>query len=275
MSIKSGARADVLNFYKSLPFNASQTPEMAAELIKKSNEVSVIYPDENDLYDAETVLELGCGTGWMSNSIAYYYGAKVTAVDFNPVAIESAQKVAELLGNDCRFNCGDLFTFECEPQDVVISNGVLHHTSECMGGVQKCISLTKPGGKIFIGLYHKYGRKAFLDYFAKLKNEDIDESLLMEKYRDLDNRHEDEIQAKSWFLDQVLHPYVTQHTLKEVMEVFQRNNVQLISTSINMYEPEFSLERLYIQEKELYDVGLQELKKGKYYPGFFYVLGKR
>lgn len=143
------------------------------------------------------------------------------------------------------------------------------------GGIEKCIELTKPGGKIFIGLYHKYGRKPFLDYFKQLRNIDSDEDFLFEKYRQLDKRHADDKQAKSWFLDQVLHPYESQHTLKEIVAIFEKKNVRLIKTSINQYEDIHSVDELFQMEKSLYDVGVKYLDNKEYYPGFFYVLGQK
>lgn len=151
----------------------------------------------------------------------------------------------------------------------------MHHTSNVAGGIQKCIELTKPGGRVFIGLYHKYGRKPFLEYFSQLKAKTKDENYLFEKYRELDGRHEDLKQSKSWFLDQVLHPYETQHTLQDVMNVFTAHNVRMISTSINQFAPWDSIEKLYVLEKDLYNTGKKFLEQGKYYPGFFYVLGEK
>lgn len=211
----------------------------------------------------------------MSNSIAYYYDAQVTAVDFNPVAIKMAGETAKLLGTDVNYICADLFKFEYGPQDIVISNGVLHHTSDALEGVRKCISLTKRGGKIFIGLYHKYGRKPFLDYFEELKRTTTDEDYLLEKYLELDRRHKDKVQAKSWFLDQVLHPFETQHTLEEIYHIFQEMDVRLISTSINGYGETDDIEKLFALEKKLYYTGVEKLKQHQYYPGFFYVYGER
>lgn len=130
----TGAREDVLSFYRKLPFNSNAKPEVAADLIRKTNNVQYIYPSIADFYYAKDFLEIGCGAGWLSNSVAYYYGLKVTAIDFNSEVIESARKTAEVLGVDADFKCADLFQFECEPKDIVISIGVLHHTSDCWGG---------------------------------------------------------------------------------------------------------------------------------------------
>lgn len=270
-----GARQDVLEFYQQLPFNVNSDPKTAAALIEKCNNVEYIYPNEPDLYLAETVLEVGCGAGWLSNSIAYYYQTDVTAIDFNNVAIESAEATAKILGTGVKFECADLFHYTCAPKDIVISIGVLHHTSDCRGGVERCIELTRSGGKVFIGLYHRYGRAPFLEYFESLKNQNFDEEYLFNKYRELDKRHLDDIQARSWFRDQVLHPYETQHTLKEIVEIFQKMNVKLVGTSINHYNEIESLEELYHMEYQMYDIGKRYLKDHNYYPGFFYVLGER
>lgn len=268
-------RDDVLEFYKELQFNETSTPEMSAELIKEDNSVPYIYPNISDIIYADRILEVGCGAGWLSNSIAYYYGNEVEAIDFNPRAINFAKLTAEALGVSPKFVQADLFEYNTEPADLVISNGVLHHTSDCMLGIEKCIDLTKQGGLLFLGLYHKYGRKPFLDYFSKLKSISDDEEYLFEEYKKLDNRHQDTVQAKSWFLDQVMHPFETQHTLREVIEVFERKNVRLIGTSINSYDKNIDLDMLYEKEKEYYEIGMKYLAEGRYFPGFFYILGRK
>lgn len=266
---------DVLKFYKKLQFNETSIPEISAELIKEYNCIPDVFPDISEIIYADRILEVGCGAGWLSDSIAYYYGNEVEAIDFSPRAIKFAKLTAKVLGVSPNFVQADLFEYETEPADLVISNGVLHHTSDCMLGIEKCIDMTIPGGSIFLGLYHKYGRKPFLDHFSKLKSISDDEEYLFEEYRKLDNRFEDALQAKSWFLDQVMHPYETQHTLKEVMEVFERKNVRLKCTSINSYDQNIDLNMLYEKEKEYYEIGMKHLEEGRYFPGFFYILGEK
>ena len=43
--------------------------------------------------------------------------------------------------------------------DVVISNGVLHHTNDCRAAFGTINKLVKPGGYLIVGLYHWYSRK--------------------------------------------------------------------------------------------------------------------
>ena len=48
--------------------------------------------------------------------------------------------------------------FKAESFDVVVSNGVLHHTSDPFLGFQTISRLVKRGGFLVIGLYNKYSR---------------------------------------------------------------------------------------------------------------------
>lgn len=73
----------------------------------------------------------------------------------------------------------------------------------------------------------------------------------------------------------MLHPYETQHTLKEIVTIFQEMNVKLVSTSVNHYGEIHDMEELYLLEHKTYDEGMNYLQEGKCYPGFFMYLGKR
>ena len=79
----------------------------------------------------------------------------------------------------------------------------------------------------------------------------------------------------SWFRDQVLHPHETQHTLDEVIKIYEKNNYKFTGTSINNFEENLDLEKLRIKEKKLLDVGIKRLDEKKYYPGFFIVSGEK
>ena len=79
----------------------------------------------------------------------------------------------------------------------------------------------------------------------------------------------------SWFRDQVLIPHETQHTLEMVCKIFDEIEIDLVSTSINGFNPIYSREDLFEQEKALEEIGQQKLADHEYYPGFFVALGKK
>jgi SAM-dependent methyltransferase len=287
-SIENGANLEVLSFYKELPFNYASTVDQNVDLALASDPVE-IYPVLKPLLKAKAfwlpffksrrirVFEVGCGVGWLSNAIAHYHAASVTALDFNPVAVQRARDIASALGTDAQFEIADLFTYQLDsPADISISLGVLHHTNDCLGAMRRMFNeFTISGGHCFIGLYHAYGRKPFLDHFASLKAKGLSNEALLDRYRKLDSRHTNEIHLQSWFRDQVLHPHETQHTLAELLPVLADCGMTLEATSINGFESIRSVETLLEEEKRLEIIGQERLEAGTYYPGFFAILARK
>ena len=271
------ASDEVLAFYKELPFNYRSTVGSTVKAIKKQNMLKA-YPMVAQLLSKKTtVLDVGCGAGWLSNSIAHHYGCAVQGIDFNPVAIERAQQVSNGLEASSTFSVQDLFLYRPKPAfDAVLSLGVLHHTNNCREALKSIATYTvKQGGYIFVGLYHAYGRAPFLQYFENLKAKGANEDTLFDAYKELHSTMNDETQLLSWFRDQVLHPHETQHTLEMVCEVFDECGIELVSTSINKFQSINSREDLYETEKTYLELGRQKLKEKTYFPGFFVALGKK
>src|SRR5438046_1109586 len=134
----SFANPAVLEFYKTLPFNIRESVEGSVEAIRQTDHVSAYPVLRQLLRPGIRVLDVGCGTGWFSNSLAYHHGAVVTGLDFNPVATERAVAVAAAMKLSTKFAVGDLFRFEPPARfDLVVSLGVLHHTDNCAAAVRR------------------------------------------------------------------------------------------------------------------------------------------
>jgi len=274
---KTYANSDVLAFYKELPFNFQESVQNQAETLKANNSV-LAYPPFAELISKDrNILEVGCGAGWLSNSMAYHYGVSVSAIDFNPVAIQRAAAVAEFLGLDANFKVADLFAYEPdEKADLVVSLGVLHHTDNCHAAIAKVLNdFVADNGYVFLGLYHAYGRRPFLEHFASMRANGASEDDMFERYRQLMPQATDTTHARSWFRDQVLHPHETQHTLAEIVPLLHECRFELLSTSINRFEPIEDLAAVYDMEKGYEAMSLEWLRKDKYFPGFFVVLARK
>lgn len=270
------ANTEVLDFYKELPFNYSESVEEHVRSVRE-NDLSD-YPSLIPLLSNQTrVLDVGCGIGWLGMRIAYHYHAHVTGIDFNPVAVERAREINSELNLKVKLEVEDLFVYVPKsPFDVVVSLGVLHHTNDCHAAIRKlCTTFVVPDGHVFIGLYHKYGRQPFLEHFRQMKESGASEEDMLARYRKLHSWIRDDVKIRSWFRDQVLHPHETQHTLREVVQVLDECDMTLISTSINRFESFDTLDELYELELSYSVIARQRLEDDTYFPGFFSFLARR
>lgn len=274
---ESFANPDVLAFYRTLPFNYRDSARAHAKTIRASNAIARGYPLLAPyLKQGAGVLDVGCGAGWFSLNAAYHYGCAVTGIDFNKVAVDRAREIAHHLGVSAAFAVADLFRYEpAAPLDLVVSIGVLHHTDNCHAAVRRCCEhFVRPGGHVFIGLYHRYGRRPFLEHFRRMREAGAPEEEMLAAYRRL-HPLSDETHLRSWFRDQVLHPHETQHTLAEMLPILAEAGMQLVSTSLNGFAPIGDVQEVLAREPSLERVGEERLAAGGYYPGFFLFLARK
>ncbi|MEM8709885.1 MAG: class I SAM-dependent methyltransferase [Planctomycetota bacterium] len=270
----------VAAFYDELPFNFHGS-EAAAEKAIEVPSVATHFLDL-DRYlrdnDGLRVFEVGCGAGWLAHGLSIHHGARVDAVDLSRSAVDRARRMGERLGTQgrVRIEQADILSLDRPDRfDLAISMGVLHHTSDPRLALANMVAHLKPGGHVYLGLYHGPGRRVFLDEMGRILRKK-GEKAAFRAYRKLDGVHAgDETLARSWFRDQVLHPHETQHTLREVVGWFDELGVELVSTSINGFYPLGDLAALYEQELSLAEVSRRALfEEKRYYPGFFTVFGR-
>jgi len=273
----------VKDFYRDLPFNYSQSPSLYTESIRDVNQVFE-YKDLDlhlrrlskiALPTDSQVLEVGCGTGWLSNSIGYHYGINVTAIDFTEKALAMARTVSDRLSLRNKFIQADIFDFHPgQTYPLVVSLGVLHHTKDCKAAFARAASWVSPGGHLYVGLYHKYSRLPMLKLMrshAYWNGEDFAYDL----FRTMSSDHTERELGMSWFRDQVLHPHETQHTIEEIYSWADQLNLKVCSTSINNYGPisdQSPRQVLIQQEQALYDYSYNKnVRDLSFLPGYFTV----
>jgi 2-polyprenyl-3-methyl-5-hydroxy-6-metoxy-1,4-benzoquinol methylase len=268
----------VLKFYKELPFNAYSSHDQMIRAIKNQNPL-LLYPQLNkiiDKFNRIKVLDIGCGCGWFINSLNYYNNkVDCTGVDFNSKAVKFANSVKDKLRLSNNFITKDLFKVNFKIKfDLITSIGVLHHTENLPLAIKKISQLLKKDSYLFLGLYHKYGRKPFLDYFKNMKNKT--DEYKFSKYKELHKTYlKDDVHIYSWFRDQVLHPHETQHTFYEISKLLIKEGFEINSTSINKFKKIKNLKHIYDEEKKYSDIAEKKLKSFQYFPGFFIIIAKK
>ena len=109
----------VLDFYKILPFNYYGSIEQHVKSVIQQSPIEEIYfPLKGLVTSCKNILEIGCGTGWVTNSIANHYNKKILGLDFNPHSIERAGSIGKKLELQSEFICEDLFAFSEEKRSV-------------------------------------------------------------------------------------------------------------------------------------------------------------
>ena len=214
-------------FYEETPFPNYDEHDSIRALIDKARLGQYARAlDETIPYNA-SVLEVGCGTGQLSN----FLGAACRRVIGSDMCMNSLRlgdgfRRAHGLAR-VRFVQMNLFrpALRKEQFDVVLCNGVLHHTADPYGGFKGLVPLVKPGGHIVIGLYNRYGR-LFTDLRRQLfrltrgRAQWID-PILRKGGLSVGKR-------KAWFADQYRHPHESKHTIGEVLRWFDEQGLEFV-----------------------------------------------
>ncbi len=215
-SSKEDITDKIKSFYEKTPFPNYDEFDNVGSLTDKARKGLFAKLLDDQIPFGVRILECGCGTGQLTNFLSIT-NRTVIGTDISINSLKMANEFRE--ANDLRrahFYQMNLFRPSFKPQsfDLVISNGVLHHTSDPFLAFNSISNLVKPNGYILIGLYHKYGRLA-TDLRRVIFN------ITKDKLKFLDRRatNKDISQAKknSWFMDQYRNPHESKHTVGEFM----------------------------------------------------------
>ena len=112
-----------------------------------------------------------------------------------------------------------------EAFDVVLCNGVLHHTKDPFGGFQGLVPLVKPGGYFVVGLYNQYGR-LMTDFRRILFRLTAGRARWLDPYLRSSPISDDK--RRAWFADQYQHPHESKHTVGEVLQWFDECGLDFV-----------------------------------------------
>ncbi len=101
------------------------------------------------------VLELGCGSGWLTLALAQA-GADAHGIDISEQALAIAQayyeSIRERVPGTVRYTCADLNTLQlpAASYDLIVIKGTLHHLPEVSHVIAQVRAALKPGGRVWI-----------------------------------------------------------------------------------------------------------------------------
>jgi SAM-dependent methyltransferase len=235
---KNDVTSIVKSFYEVTPFPNYDGFDTRDSLRQKARASIAAQLLDDQIPNTATILEVGCGTGQMTNFLAMAWGRTVIGSDICHNSLKLAVGFRDRFAvNNAHFVEMNLFDpfFRKASFDVVISNGVLHHTGDAAAAFRSIQSLVKPGGHIIIGLYNWLGRLPTLWLRTLVRRFGDAAALLDSRMR----RETDLGRRKAWFMDQYRHPHETKHSIDEVMNWFDSAGFDFVSCIPTIGDSEF------------------------------------
>ncbi len=284
-NIKDDLTFEQSEFYNDIKFPNYDDLDDIFELRKKAKR-SIFFDKLNkEIPINAKVLEAGCGTGQLCNYLSNN-SREIVGIDLSNNSLELANNfsINNNLKNIFFFKMDILNNFfKSKYFDVIISNGVLHHTENPYKSFVELTKLLKDDGIIVIGLYHRYGRvftfiKQIVFKLVKLLIGDYLNSILNKRTK----------KKYAWYKDQYQNPKESSHTFSEMISWFQKNNIEILSSiPFSLNNNEIINGKIFVKNKKIdnlilnpFKLFLFEISQMLSYNqirenGFFIIIGKK
>lgn len=278
---KEDVAKTVRAFYEETPFPNYDDFDSVGVLMEKARHGLFARLLNEQVPFGARVLECGCGTAQLSMFMGIAPRAVFgTDVCLNSLRLGQAFKEKHRL-NGVHLLQMNLFrpVFRPGSFDLVICNGVLHHTPDPLLGLKSIAALARPGGFVLVGLYHRYGR-----IITNVRRRVF--QLFGERFAFLDPNlrapHTSKAKKRAWFMDQYQHPHESQHTIGEVLRWLPHAGLTLVKSipPTVPFQPFSESERLFEDEApgnaiERFFAEIAMAFSGSRQGGFFIVIARK
>lgn len=223
---------EVIDFYTEAPFPNYESNDDKSSINYKGDKNILAREFKKFIGFNKNILEVGCGTGQLSIYFAIGNNNKIFALDPTLASINLGRNFSKKNNiQNVKFINADIFddVFQEDIFDFIWTNGVLHHTKNPKLAFDIISNYLKKDGYILVGLYNKFGRlrTVFRQLLYKLFGKKI-VMILDPTLRNIKRGNTQQI--KSWIRDQYEHPVESLHTIDEVLEWFDENDIEFISS---------------------------------------------
>lgn len=212
------------NFYDNTPFQYgySSKKEIIENMNPNLKEIIIEYKDR-------VICDVGCGCG-RNMLFASEYASKLIGVDLSEESLGFAKKFVQSENMELKIGNNLEIPLESNFSDLVISDGVCHHTGDTVGAFKECVRILKPGGKLYLAVYKKYRYYPFLYKYIgsvlRLLNKSKIGNVIMEKtfvilhflmYKIFRTQKLNIQETRNIFYDYFITPVATFQSKKEVV----------------------------------------------------------
>ena len=188
------------------------------------------------IFNNSSLIDYGSGTGL--NSLVYsFLGANCTLVEYDKKSYQFSKDVFKKFSkNKYQIYNKDIFSFKTDKKyDFVISNGVAHHTKNPFLNLKICLKSLKKNGFFILGIGETNGffqrnlQRHILYLLSNNQEEIIEYAKILfkehlNKSKKFSGRTINEIIA-----DTYLNPKINTLNIKQIIEFFKKNNLDLYS----------------------------------------------
>ncbi len=234
----------VQQFYNKTPFPDYELDRFNSKEDLKFSAYPFAKILDRSIPENASIIDVGTGTGQLSAYLSLRRKC-VWGIDFSDSSLSKAKSLKEKLKLDSwhlqKVDILDTQQIDSIGMkfDYVLCMGVLHHTGNAKQAFENILRLLKPNGYIAVGLYNTYGRiplkiRIFLAKTIFKNNNRIKDGFIRMQIGEV----EDKERARGWWNDQYLHPHETTHTIGEVLNWFNKNNIDYYNTvpSSNVFD---------------------------------------
>ncbi len=137
-------------FYDNTPFEYGYSSKQ--EIIANMNPLLKGLMEKNA---GKVFYDIGCGCG-RNLVYASKYASKVVGVDLSAKSLSFAKDFVQSENLELIEGNNLAIPLKNETADIVVSDGVCHHTGDTIGAFKECVRVLKPSGKLYLAVYKKY-----------------------------------------------------------------------------------------------------------------------
>ncbi len=236
----------VSKFYSEAPFPNYQGYENKLMLSQIVSENSFLNDLKKHIGLNKAFIEVGSGTCQLSLAMAIGTNNLIVAMDPTKESLQLGKEFADKNAiNNVVFLNSDIFDNEVQDNffDVVWCSGVLHHTKDSKKAFEIISSWAKEDGLVIVGVYNKIGRLRtnFRQAIYKLLRKSNFAVKLISFLDPHLRKNLSEEKKQAWFRDQYDHPVERKHSVDEVINWFEENNISYLGS---IPSPSFQFENV-------------------------------
>jgi ubiquinone/menaquinone biosynthesis C-methylase UbiE len=151
---------NIKNFYSLLQFPGQYTQNDLQFYEQQGIHNRYLKDINSVLANGQRVLDVGCGTGMVTNIFAKQFSkSKFVGVDFSDSIDYAINFSQQNKIKNVSWVKQDFLTYSTDNKfDVIICCGVLHHIPKYLTALEKIKSMLSPNGKLVLAVYNPYGK---------------------------------------------------------------------------------------------------------------------